>query len=1453
MDLKTLAEQLKTQAQKNNSIVLDETLLSSEQLSRISLAFVLGEGKNLTVDGVKPTDIPDPTDDALTVEVGASSLLNQQNIPLKLIFTVSDNQAQALIAATMPASWGFKDSFPDLVQFPFSKFTVTDSCFIYAPAGQLTYAPWADKPQETIPLEAGLNFAGWLKLDGFSVVLNLLADIIGEPASYKFFGPFAPTADAKYPVGALSALLSTKDFSIGYDAFSLTVSRPAFVTQINKPDDSVQDIDLNLQAISSLGLDFSMGISSTGDSLTFGATPAAGVKFTADKIPQLLGGHDFKSFIPSEIEEIFAEVALEDFTLVMLTQTKKVGYINLTVGTPEPWDVLPDVIKLESIALNLAMTEPSGDDSLTSVSLTATAQILKEIFTGNFTFYVDIQKDAGNEWQVASIDGQYIGAVKLSDIIHGIAGTDTPVPEELSNVVFSDFGISVDKTHNSYVVHGSCGFGFPLLDSWLSSTISIQVNHSSDSSTVALNGALTIGEQDFALKIDFSKQKAGQDVTLNASWTAQDGHQLELADIASAFGLELPEIPEELDLALKSASLTYYFTGKNLVIEVASANYGNAVFAAFKNTGTGKSQFYFGLDIGKTINLTDLPLVKGILSQQDTLDIEQIQIIVSSDAVTTPHDNDLITKINNLITVDYPKVSPAAAGFGLSMVLNAGGQKLPFGLLSAAGDKAAAQSGQLSLAPAFDGADRQSRSNNALAAPTDVQIATDANAGTTQSGDSSSTKWFDVQKQFGVFQFKRIGIGYQNNTLLFLLDAAVTFGSLKLSMQGLSAGSPLTSFEPKFDIGGLGLTYNNPPLEIAGAFLKVPENQLGQGVDFQFDGTAILKSENYNLAAVGSYAKLAGGEPSLFIFAQLETALGGPTAFFITGLMAGFGYNRKLEIPAQDEVLNFPLLALGQAKEPTDVLNNLEGNHGTTKQWIHPSTGDYWLAVGIDFTSFELVYSQALLIVEFGSDFQVTLLGISKMCLPKAPVDSPPDDSYAYVEMQLKAVFRPQDGFLGLTAILSGSSYVISKDCHLTGGYAFYVWFGSNENAGQFVVTMGGYHPAFTAPGYFPQVPRLGFNWAVSDSVSVKGDAYYALTASCVMAGGGLEILYQDGDLSAWFTAHADMLLSWHPFFFDIRIDVEVGASYRLNLLFCHKTVSVSVGATVYMQGPPTGGSVRIHLSILSFTVYFGSDSDSPQDKPLEWADFKNLLPHPEDVCKITVSTGLYKIQDGKTSPSNKLWIVRVGNFGFFTQSSIPASQLQYNSENTDENFVNDSPAVNIRPMNKTGIASIHNLKIYKESIDADPVKVTNWTLTPRHQDMPESLWGEPPSNFSQIPDTPTADVKSHPVGYTVQAPPPNIGSTRGLIPLKELAEDCLYHTDAPLSVTVAESADYVPDFYNRTVGQIEKIMGDAKDKRNNLFNALQSANLYQGANGALDNMAKNAGDIFSDSPMRQS
>ena len=99
---------------------------------------------------------------------------------------------------------------------------------------------------------------------------------------------------------------------------------------------------------------------------------------------------------------------------------------------------------------------------------------------------------------------------------------------------------------------------------------------------------------------------------------------------------------------------------------------------------------------------------------------------------------------------------------------------------------------------------------------------------------------------------------------------------------------------------------------------------------------------------------------------------------------------------------------------------------------------------------------------------------------------------------------RPREGIVLVQAQLTDNSWLLAPAVRLTGGFAFAAWF-AGANRGQFVLTLGGYHPDFHRDGY-PVVPRLGIVWRIGSAISITGESYFALTSEALMAGLRVEI-----------------------------------------------------------------------------------------------------------------------------------------------------------------------------------------------------------------------------------------------------------------------------------------------------------------------------------------------------------
>jgi hypothetical protein len=279
----------------------------------------------------------------------------------------------------------------------------------------------------------------------------------------------------------------------------------------------------------------------------------------------------------------------------------------------------------------------------------------------------------------------------------------------------------------------------------------------------------------------------------------------------------------------------------------------------------------------------------------------------------------------------------------------------------------------------------------------------------------------------------------------------------------------------------------------------------------------------------------------------------------------------------------------------------------------------------------------------------------------------------------------------------------------------------------------------------------------------------------------------------------------------------------------------------------------HVHLWIVTFTVRFGSSGGESNDKALEWPDFAPLLPATTTVVTVLPASGVTKMLDAPNDPhstSGKLWVARAVGLSFSTQSAVPASQLSYGS--ADEAHPADvaGDGIDIRPMNLTGVGAVHELTIRKGSPNAKPLDVSSWSLTPRTENMPDSLWGAPPQPFSQIPSQPDAKVLPGTlVGYDVVVPDPVLGPTPGVVAISEYAEEPLPPGTQPLDPDTPPTTDYVPVADPTSVAAIAAVEA-AAPARNALVTALTSGGVYAGANDALDNLAAAAGHSYADPPM---
>ena len=677
-------------------------------------------------------------------------------------------------------------------------------------------------------------------------------------------------------------------------------------------------------------------------------------------------------------------------------------------------------------------------------------------------------------------------------------------------------------------------------------------------------------------------------------------------------------------------------------------NLADAVLAYLNTDGTKK--FLFAMDIAAEFPISDLPLVGTALPADAKVGVKNLKMVVTSEAMSAA-DVEFINTMSPKAVLPLP-----AAG--------AAGDAIPAGLSIAAelelGPLSILLTSPQASAPASPAGPQLAR--RAAGALVDAPAAAPA---------SDQVTWVQVQKTFGPVHIEKVGFSYQEGRLSVVANLALSVGGLEIDLLGIGISSPLRPPAVEFTIQGLAVSFAEGPISIVGGML-------GPLQPPDFTGVLSVQAPELSLSAFASYAEDEDHHPSFFLYGVLDSPVGGPPAFFVTGIAAGMGFNRKLLIPDVSGVATFPLVLWAQGKG-TPSMDASALAPLVQSGVVAPSVGDYWFAAGVEFTSFEIIKSSALLTVSLGTDVEIALLGLSTLTLP--PDDPEP---VAKVQLALEASFSASRGLLAIAGQLTRDSYVFSPKGRLTGGFAFYVWF-TGEHAGETVLTLGGYNPRFAVPGYYPVVPRIGLNWQVVPALNITGELYFAVTPNIVMAGGKLSAVWNSGTVSAWFTYWADFLMTFSPFHYYVDGGIDLGASFTIDLLFCSVSITIHVGVAIELWGPPFAGRATVDLSIISFTISFNDEHPADAATTIEWPDFVRQLlpaqppsrqgrarggrpvalagppPSQPAVVQITVTSGLVRTLD--PAPDHPVYLVTAETFQCAVLTLIPSKDVIFTTK----------------------------------------------------------------------------------------------------------------------------------------------------------------------------------------------
>ncbi len=938
----------------------------------------------------------------------------------------------------------------------------------------------------------------------------------------------------------------------------------------------------------------------------------------------------------SAVSELFLKTELPELTFDRLSARMGFGSGRYAFELGAS-DVLQFDIGQKKMAIEKIFLQVTYGSGSFSVSLTGSFSICSVGFEVSGSYL------GGGNYRFACCITENIN-MHLSDLFHDFFGSSCLLSESFDFVISSlvfDCGLEENPSFRFAISAGFSGSDKTLkkLFSFMTSVKAVSVRQEGGwRHSIDIACMLEIGEsQDVSCVYRYDSGSVEHKSMISMSYQPKrPGDTVTFEDLLHAVGfMDIEESWHFItQIGLSHAGLTYDFGKKRLTGSVRASSGGEIEISIDFGERT---EYRIAVSLGIDLSFARLPVAGGLAGQfsvkKEDFGVKDIGVYI----LTSP---------------DESKEMPA----GVRMEFAVFGNRQQWQIYEP-GEKALLQQGDVvSVGEGF------------LPAKGDWVL--------TSNHASPKVFWLKIEKSLAIFSLHRIGVGIEGSRLIFRMDTSLNVHPLRFDLFGAGIGVSMTDFSIRFSISGFGISYTGKGLGINGALMRNGDT---------YSGLLTIQTKPFSLSVAAEYKK----DGYLFAYGIISADIGGPPAFFVKGLALGFGYNKRLVMPDIESVADYPLIKAAAGKI------NEDGMLAELQQYIQDESGQRFLVFGIKFSTFEIALSDVLLSVSFGNNVEIGVLGISGITMPPACSGEKKVMPLAYAQLALKAQVKPEEGFLGIEARLTSESYILSKDCHLTGGFAFFMWFGG-IHAGDFVISLGGYHPKYekNKPGHYPDVPRVGFHWNIGDSVNITGEAYFALTPSTVMAGGRLSMTYTLGNLKAYFIAKADFLIGWKPFCYDIEIGITLGASYRLKLWSISKTITVELGTDLHIWGPDFSAVAVIKIWVLSFKITIGANA-SKEAGELDWQKFcESFLPAGDgkerqlgqreagtaetEPLKIVLAGGLNgKITVGK----EEFYTVSKNGVTISAETAVPVTDACLNGEKIE--FT--PAAVRVKPMGGKG------------------------------------------------------------------------------------------------------------------------------------------------------------------------
>ncbi|WP_297325003.1 DUF6603 domain-containing protein [Nitrosomonas sp.] len=396
---------------------------------------------------------------------------------------------------------------------------------------------------------------------------------------------------------------------------------------------------------------------------------------------------------------------------------------------------------------------------------------------------------------------------------------------------------------------------------------------------------------------------------------------------------------------------------------------------------------------------------------------------------------------------------------------------------------------------------------------------------------------------------------------------------------------------------GAGLVIDASAVVGAGFLEFDPDNAMYSG----FVYLEIVKK--ISVTAVGLITtRMPDGSPGFSLLAlvavQFSPGIQLGYGFTLNGLGGLLGINRTVTVDALRSGLRNG--TLGSILFPSDPNKNIARIISDLKAVFPPAEGRFVFGpmVILGWGPNELIKLELGIILELPDPIRLLILGRLSLKLPdeKNPVVRLKLDSLGVIEFAT--------GDVSLDAVLYDSEI---KGFTITGEMALRANFGASPG---FLLSVGGFHPAFKAPPGFPALQRVAISLATGDNPRLRLAAYMAITTNTVQFGAALEIYAKAGPFSLEGQLSFDALIQFDPFGLAIGLGAMIAIKSGKQVLLCIKLDMNLTGPTPWHAW----GEAR--FTLLFFEVKIPFEVKSGEELHPELPTPVDLLPRMNEALK---------------------------------------------------------------------------------------------------------------------------------------------------------------------------------------------------------------------------------------------